>query len=117
MTVQAFLRCFRRFTARRSTPLLVVSDNAQAFKAASKELRALMNDTQVKKYFCQQHTEWSFNLEKAPWWGGFFEQLIGSLKRCLKKTIGRTKLFYEELNTLSYVSSEDVQEPLTPAHF
>ena len=31
MTVQAFLRCFRRFTARRSTPLLVVSDNTKTF--------------------------------------------------------------------------------------
>ena len=129
MTTQAFLRCFRRFTARRSTPLLVISDNAKTFKAASKELRALMNDPQVKKYFWQQRTKWSFNLEKAPWWGGFFERLVGSLKRCLKKTIGRAKLSYEELVTvvteaesiltsrpLSYVSSEDVEEPLTPAH-
>ena len=129
MTTQAFLRCFRRFTARRSTPLLVISDNAKTFKAASKELRALMNDPQVKKYFWQQHTKWSFNLEKAPWWGGFFERLVGSLKRCLKKTIGRAKLSYEELVTvvteaesilnsrpLSYLSSEDVEEPLTPAH-
>ena len=129
MTAQAFLRCFTRFTARRSTPLLVVSDNAKTFKAASKELRALMNDPQVKKFFCQQRTKWSFNLEKAPWWGGFFERLVGSLKRCLKKTIGRAKLSYEELVTavteaesimnsrpLSYVSSEDLEEPLTPAH-
>ena len=88
-----------------------------------------MNDPQVKKFFCQQRTKWSFNLEKAPWWGGFFERLVGSLKRCLKKTIGRAKWSYEELVTavteaesimksrpLSYVSSEDLEEPLTPAH-
>ncbi len=61
MTSQAFLRSFRRFTARRSTPLLVISDNAKTFKAASKELKALMNDPQVKKYFWQQRTKWSFN--------------------------------------------------------
>ncbi len=51
------------------------------------------------------------------------------MKRCLKKTIGKAKLSYDELVTavteaesilnsrpLSYVSSEDVEEPLTPAH-
>ena len=99
MTSQAFLRSFRRFTARRSTPLLVISDNAKTFKAASKELKALMNDPRVKKYFWQQRTKWSFNLEKAPRWGGFFERLVGSLKRCLKKTIGKAKLSYDELVT------------------
>ncbi|CAB3989653.1 Tetratricopeptide repeat 28 [Paramuricea clavata] len=97
--------------------------------AASKELMTLMRDPQVKKYFLQQRMQWSFNLEKAPWWGGFFERLVGSLKRCLKKTIGKARLSYDKLVTavteaesilnsrpLSYVSSEDVEEPLTPAH-
>jgi hypothetical protein len=109
--------------------LLVVLDNAKTFKAASKELMTLMRDPQVKKYFLQQRMQWSFNLEKAPWWGGFFERLVGSLKRCLKKTIGKARLSYDELVTavteaesilnsrpLSYVSSEDVEEPLTAAH-
>ncbi|CAB4021831.1 E3 ubiquitin- ligase DZIP3 [Paramuricea clavata] len=120
MTSQAFLRSFRRFTLRRSTPLLVVSDNAKTFKAASKELMTLMRDPQVKKYFLQQRMRWSSNLEKAPWCGGFFER---------KKTIGKARLSYDELVTAvteaesilnsrpkSYVSSEDVEEPLTPAH-
>ena len=60
---------------------------------------------------------------------GFFERLVKSTKRCLKKTIGTTKLSYEELHTvlveveailnsrpLTYVSSEDLEEPLTPSH-
>ena len=72
---------------------------------------------------------WSFNLEKAPWWGGFFEQMIQSIERCLKKTISRVKLSYDELLTafteveaivnsrpLSYLSSEDLTEPLTLSH-
>ncbi|CAB4040866.1 E3 ubiquitin- ligase DZIP3, partial [Paramuricea clavata] len=126
MTPQAFLRSFRRFTSRRSTPLLVVSDNAKTFKAASKELMTLMRDPQVKKYFLQQRMQWSFNLKKAP---GFFERLVGSLKQCLKKTIGKARLSYDELVTavteaesilnsrpLSYVFSEDVEEPFTTAH-
>ena len=73
--------------------------------------------------------EWIFNLEKAPWWGGVFERMIKSVKRCLRKIIGRARLCYDELLTaltevemivnsrpLSYVSTEDIEEPLTPSH-
>ena len=51
------------------------------------------------------------------------------MKRCLRKTIGQAKLTYDELATavveiegilnsrpLSYVSSDDLEEPLTPSH-
>ena len=51
------------------------------------------------------------------------------MKRCLKKMIGKSKLSYEELLTavtevemimnsrpLSYVSMDDLEEPLTPSH-
>ena len=68
-------------------------------------------------------------MEKAPWWGGFYERLVKSLKSSLKKTIGRTKLTQDELvsvvaeaemilnsRLISYVSSENVEEPLAPAH-
>ena len=50
-------------------------------------------------------------------------------KRCLKKMVGRTRLTYEELNTvvieieavinsrpLRYVTADDIEQPLTPAH-
>ena len=40
--------------------------------------------------------QWVYNLEKAPWWGGMFERMIRSIKRCLKKAIGRAKLSYDE---------------------
>ena len=68
-------------------------------------------------------------MERAPWWGGFFERLIRSVKRCLKKILKNAKLSYEELLTvvtevecvlnsrpLTYVSSEDIEEPLTSSH-
>ena len=61
--------------------------------------------------------------------GRVFERMIQTTKRCLKNTIGNARLMYEELLTsvvevemtlnsrpLSYVSSEDVEEPLTPLH-
>ena len=61
--------------------------------------------------------------------GWLFERLIRSMKRCLKKTLRNARLTYEELLTviieivcvlnsrlLTYVNSEDMDEPLTPSH-
>ena len=40
------------------------------------------------------------DVSKTPWWGGFFERLVRSVKRCLKKVIGHSKLSYDDLSTL-----------------
>jgi len=108
---------------------MLVSDNGKTFKAAAKVIERMLNEAEVQQYTAQMGLEWRFNLEKAPWWGGVFERMIKSVKRCLRKTIGKARLTYEELMTalaevemivnsrpLSYVSSEDVEEPLTPFH-
>ena len=44
---------------------------------------------------------WKYIVEKAPWWGGFWKHLIQSVKRCLKKFIGRSALSFEEVSTLT----------------
>ena len=68
----------------------------------------------------------SSNMELAPWWGGAFERMMRSTKHCLKKVIGRAHISRDELTTeieallyhrpLSYVSGEDIEEPITPSH-
>ena len=128
-SANSFIRCLRRFTSRRGVPRKIISDNSKTFVSSSKMLTDLLNHPEVETFLADQRVTWSFNLEKAPWWGGFFERLIGMTKRCLKKVIGRAKLTYDELLTvvteieanlysrpLTYVSSEDLEEPLTPAH-
>ena len=123
------MRSLRRFSACHGTPLLMVSDNGKTFKSAAREITKLMNDPGVKQYFANARMKWTFNLEKAPWWGGIFERLVRSVKRCLKKTIGGATLTYEELLTvvvevemilncrpLSYMSGKDTEGPLTPLH-
>ena len=130
LTTPSFLRSLKRFSARRGLPKRIISDNAKTFKAAAKSIQATLKDEEVQRHLADLGVEWKFNVEKAPWWGGIFERMVRSTKRCLRKTIGRAKLTYDELLTavtevemvinsrpLTYVSSDDLQEPLTPSHF
>ena len=129
MSAQTFLRSFKRFTARRGTPLKMISDNAKTFISAAQTIEDMLASSEVQQYVTCLRVKWSFTLEKAPWWGGFYERMIQSMKRCLKKTIGKAKLTHDELSTalteveailnsrpLSYISSDDLEEPLTPSH-
>jgi hypothetical protein len=114
LSTPTFLRSFKRFVARRGFPSKILSDNGKTFLAAAKSIREV---------------KWMFNVPKAPWWGGVFERMVKSTKRCLRKILGQAKFSYDELLTaitevemvvnsrpLSYVSAGDLEEPLTPSH-
>ena len=116
--------------------LIIISDNAKTFAAAftaaadHELIKATTVDEEVQGYLAGVGVEWQFNLGKAPWWGGIFERKVQSTKRCLRKIVGRARLNYDESLTvvtevesiinsrsLSYISSDDLDEPLTPSHF
>ena len=59
-----------------------------------------MTNEKVTNRLSGRKVELVFNIERAPWWGGIFERMVRSTKRCLKKMIGRTKLSYDELLTI-----------------
>ena len=130
MTTPAFLRSLKRFSSRRGLPKAFISDNGKTFKSAAKVIERVVTCPNVQSHLADLGVKWCFNIEKAPWWGGMFERLIRSAKRCLKKMIGRARLTYDELLTvvtevesilnsrpLSYISCDDLDEPLTPSHF
>ena len=78
----------------------MISDNAKTFTASAREVEKIVRTPEVQWYLVDKRVTWEFIAEKAPWWGGFWEQLVRSIKNCLKKTIGRSSLTIEELRTL-----------------
>lgn len=97
MGVADFQRSFKEFVARRGIPSKIISDNAKTFKAGSDWLSQLRIDTGLHNYLAKNYITWQFNLSRAPWWGGFFERLIGIMKSCLSKMIGNAMLSFDEL--------------------
>ena len=121
---------FKRFAARRGLPRKFLSDNGKTFKAAAKFIQSVFqSDEAVQTHLVDVGIQWVFNIEKAPWWGGVFERMVRSVKRCLKKMTGRARLSLDELHTalvevesivnsrpLTYVAASDWEEPITPSH-
>ena len=69
---------FRRFVARRGVPRFVFSDNAKGFKA--------MPDLLMRQF---EHVspEWTWIVHDSPWWGGWWERLVRSVKTALRKSV------------------------------
>ena len=66
-------------------------DNATAFIA---EL--------TQNFAALRNIKWKFSLTEAPWFGGFWERLVSSVKRSMKKTLGNSTVCFNELQVLLY---------------
>ena len=75
-----------RFSTRRGLPKLFVSDNFKSFKSI-----------ELKNFWLKGGIKWQFILEKSPWWGAFYECLVGIVKNSLKKVTGKALCNYEQL--------------------
>ncbi|XP_069114867.1 uncharacterized protein [Argopecten irradians] len=131
LTEETFLMAFRRFISRKSLPRVMISDNGTTFVSAAEEIRKLTESTLVHQSLNNYGTTWKFIPKRAPWYGGFWERLIGLTKNCLRKVLGRAYVNYDLLMTviteieailnddrpLTYIGA-DVTElsPLTPSH-
>ena len=124
-----FIRSFRRFTARRGTPSVINTDNAKTFKYTAGFLKKHENDNLFTSFLQEKRISWKFNLERSPWWGGYFERMVGCVKRCLRKVLGKAKLALDEIRTLlieiegtlnnrpiTYIYDDVHIQPLTPSH-
>ena len=116
MKAPAFIRAFKRFIARCGIPDIVLSDNFKKFKSI-----------EVERFMTHNNVTLKFILPAAPWVELFCERLVKSVKLPLRKILGKSLLFYEEMETvlcevelilnsrpLFYSSEDDLHETVTP---
>ena len=122
LSLKDCMLAIRKFVSRRGLPAIFISDNAKTFIAASKEL------TQI--YGCNA-PEWRFIASRSPWWGGFWERCVRTVKSSLKKTLGLKSVCKVDLETilceieycvnsrpLTYIGEDtDACKIITPSHF
>ncbi|KAM7303343.1 hypothetical protein ISCGN_013304 [Ixodes scapularis] len=78
LSTRSFLFAFRRFVSRRGLCRVIYFDNPLTFKRASKELTELWK-TLLHPDVVNSGIQWRFIVERAPWWEGFYERLVGSV--------------------------------------
>jgi hypothetical protein len=127
LTAEEFKLAMRAFVARRGTPSLMISDNAKTFQATKLWLDHIKQNSDFSDYLHKHSIEWKFNMARSPWWGGFFERMVGIMKRSLSKSVGTSLLTHDELRAalldveifmnnrpLTYVGEDCDQPVLTP---
>ena len=113
-----FIRSFRRFISRGGCPSNVISDNGKNCVSV-----------ETKRFVSSIGVNWINKLPLAPWHGSFFERLIKSTKILLRKQLEKSRLNYEELQTvlcevetilnnrpLTYYHSDNIEQCSTRNH-
>ena len=131
MTARSFMLALRRFAARRGPISVMYSDNAQTFRCVNQHINFLHANEQSTNLLANHRMEWVFSASLAPWWGGFWERMVRSVKDLLRRSNGRACLQYDELEVslieiesfinarpLTYVGEgADDPLPITPNQF
>ena len=130
LNTPSLLMALRRFIGRRGRPSVAYSDNGTNFKGLDNRFQKIDFEKLAKAAALQQ-IEWIFSPPAAPWWGGFWECLVGLLKRLLRRTLKKSCLDSEEMTTvlvdcesiinsrpITFLADNDNEiAPLTPSHF
>lgn len=130
LSTESFVRALRRFLARNKCKYLY-SDCGTNFMGLVNQLDKI-DWSRVADFASAQRLTMKQAPPNAPWYGGFFERLVGVVKMSLRKTVGVAALTLDELQTvlveceaivnarpLAWYNGEDVRDlqALTPAHF
>ena len=122
LSSEDFVLAFRRFSALHRVPSVVYSDNGTNLIGGKKILTS---------YLGPLAPEWKLICPRSPWWGGWWERLVRSVKNAIRKTVGRRCLTRVELETCLYEVASSINSrpltfvgtdvenkvPLTPNHF
>lgn len=114
MSSKNFILAFQRFCNMYSIPQYLYSDNAKSLLKGG----SILENSLQSEEFQSELDKCNIKHIKIPlysaWVGSAWERLIGVLKGCLYKVIGRSKLtYFELLTTLSNIQLATNSRPLT----
>lgn len=130
LSTSAFVKCLEVFIGKYRRPSIIYSDNGTNFRGTDNLFRKLDWSLIQEAETCKPIT-WKFNPPSGPWWGGWWERIIRTIKDLMTRSIGKGSLSRVEFATilkdiqeilndrpLTYISekTEDL-EPLTPNLF
>ena len=96
----SFLFAMRRFVSMRGIPSKMYSDNSKTFIRASKLLGEIKRDKRVVDYLADNDILWKFSPSLAPWWGGFWERMVKTMKKHIRTTVGVKYLDYQQFDVI-----------------
>ncbi|UYV75667.1 hypothetical protein LAZ67_13000957 [Cordylochernes scorpioides] len=134
LSTDEFMMGLSRFIDTRGRPDTIYSDNRTNFVEASKDLKLAASEINFEVMAASGRfgpVKWKFNPPAAPHFGGAWERLIKSVKKCLRATpnevnpkdttlLTALKSAENIINSrpLTYVSSDPTEEDsLTSNHF
>ena len=100
MEAETFKRSLKEFFARPGNPTTIISDNAKTFKSVATWLEQLKENAEINTWLGELNITWKFNLSRSPWWGGFFERMVGISKKVLYKLLGRSRITFEQMKEI-----------------
>lgn len=113
INTEQFILAVARFIYKQGRISIIYSDNGTNFAKAAR-LFGKLNWNKIQKSTEVHRIQWIFNPPASPWWGGFWERIVRTLKEYLRKILGQSKLNKVELDTtLAFVESLIDSRPLT----
>ena len=103
LSTSFFLQALRRHGSLFATPHIILSDNAQMFKRAEKDLQILLSHFElplIQTALTHKRIRFLRIPTRSPHWGVVYETMIGLMKSILKEVLGRSLVLLAELSTL-----------------
>jgi len=113
LSTEEFVESLEKFTYVIGRPCTIYSDNGTNF-VGTENLMQKLNWRKLQEKLNVKRIKWVFNPPSAPWWGGWWERLVRSIKDLLRKMLGQAKLQPKDLTRcLAAVSHVMNNRPLT----
>lgn len=114
MTLKSFLSSFQRFVNIYGVPDSIYTDNAKQFTASKPYLSDIFLSDELSDYLTQHSIQHKTIPVYASWVGGVYERQVKTVKSCLYKSVGRSKLnYFEMITVLSSIQNAINSRPIT----